>query len=246
MKIKLFLVLLAVVLVKSTTAGIAHNHHKYMLKPDASFEPPFAPVILSSSIRIDKDDTPPIEPKFTNVTYRKSTPFNSLEDRINRLTHGVIETLPPEYDHYGHEIRKYMAQLGNNKIFDDEEFLKEQIKSVRKARVVFEYWESHINEEIREIDEIVQTQKVTSLVRTNFKQNKAHLKTFFLVMKSWINTNERLLMFIFENFDYVEILYPEIVFKDQRVKVGLYNILAFKQQKLKELKEYKSFEMMVY
>lgn len=189
---------------------------------------------------------PPEEPKFADIKYKKDTPIISIEDRINRLNHGTTKVIPPEYDHFGHEIRKYMENVGNVKIFDDEEFLKDKIKSVKKARVVFDYWEDHLNKETKQIEAILAEETVTATARTNYKQNEARLKTFIVVVKSWIDANERYLTFVFDNQEFLEIQYPEIIVTESRFKVELYNLLAFKQQKLKELQDFGPFEMMVY
>ncbi len=217
-----------------------------MPNADSGFEPPFQPILLSTSILIDSDETRPIEPVFKNVKYKNNTPFNSIEDRINRLAHGVSEAIPPEFDHYGHEIRKYMAKVGNDSVFTDEEYLKDQIKSVKKARVILDYWSDYLQKEQREIEKTIAIQDVTTTARTNFKQNKAQLKTFLVVLKSWIDANERFLKFIFDNPDIVVIEYPEMIVTEARYRFDLYNLYAFKQQKLKELQDFQPFEMMVY
>lgn len=246
MKTKFAWLLLIIVTVICSSHVYANKRYKHLLKPDASYEPPFEPVLLSASIKIDDDKDPPTEPRFLDVKYKKLTPYTSIEDRIKRLNFGISKTIPPEYDHYGHEIRRYMAEVGNLRVFEDEEFLKEQIKSVKKAKVVFDYWEQYLNKEIKEIDEYISTQPVTASGRTNLKQSKAQLKTFLIIMKSWLYANERYLTFIFENFEDIELEYPEILFLNQRPKIEMYNRFAFKQQKLKELKDFKPFEMMVY
>lgn len=227
-------------------ADANRGNKRHILNPDASYDPPFQPILLSTSILIDGDDKPPTEPNFADIDYKKNTPFNSIEDRINRLSHGVTKSIPPEFDHFGHEIRKYMSDVGNMKVFEDEEFLKKQIKSVKKARVIFDYWEDYLNNEVKGIDDVLATETVTSSARTKLKQNKAQLKTFVVVLKSWIDANERFLTFIFENPDILEVQYPELVVSEARYKVDLYNLLAFKQQKLKELQSFGPFEMMVY
>lgn len=216
-----------------------------VLNANGGHEDVFQPIMLSTSILVDDDDDKPQEPVFTDVKYKEILPYNGIEDRVKRLTQGVSESIPPEFDHYGHEIRKYMARTGNFKIYSDEEFLKEQIKSVKKARVVMEYWEKYVKQEIDEIDAQINGKFVTSATKTAHKQNKARLKTFMVVLKSWIDSNERLLMYLFNNPGIVEIEYPELIVQP-RNRVGLYNLLAFKQQKLKELKQFQPFEMMVY
>ncbi len=218
----------------------------FVLEVDASYEPPFQPILRSTYIIIDDDNVRPVEPSFAEVEYKRNTPFNSIEDRVSRLAHGVSKNIPPEFDHYGHEVRKYMAYVGNDRIFEDEEFLRKQIKSVKKARVVLEYWVDYLSEEQKKVEEILLNETVSATARTKHKQNKAQLKTFMVVIKSWIDANERYLTFIFQHFDVLELDYPQILVLESRYKTELYNLLAFKQQKLKELKEFKPFEMMVY
>ena len=88
------------------------------------------------------------EPFFKKVTMMKLDPPLSVRERVDRLLYGINTDVPPEYDHYGYEIRRYMTDVGNIKIFDGPEFLVKQIKNVRKARVIAEYWKKHINNEV--------------------------------------------------------------------------------------------------
>ncbi len=218
------------------------------LNVDAGYDHVVMPELFSTSVLIDDDENPPIEPNIVEVKFLKLPGINGDTERVDRLIQGIKKDMPPEYDHYGHEIRRYMAGVGNIKIFKDEEYLIQQIKNVRKAEVIADFWGKHLNNEISELEKIINDNKNTTFsVRTAFKQNKVTAKTFLISLKGWIDKNKIFLMGVLNNDPEIyEILYPEIIIKSSQDRLDLYNNLTARQIKLKEIKAYQPFAMMVY
>ncbi len=226
----------------------ANEDKEEKLKVDAGYGHVVMPELFSNSVLIDDDEEPPVEPNIIKVKFLKLPEISGIKERVDRLVQGIDIDLPPEYDHYGYEIRRYMASVGNLKIFEDDDFLIEQIKNTRKAKVIAEYWKKHINEEIKELDKIVlEDDNISFSVRTAFKQNKVTTRAFLISLEAWIEKNEDFLMVILENpSSMYEVLYPEIIIKDDKLRNDFFNKLNVKQVKLKEIREYQPFAMMVY
>jgi len=64
--------------------------------------------------------------------------------------------------------------------------------------------------------------------------------------QGWIDSNERLLMNIWDTQGYVQVEYPEIIFIRPGERIDFFNLFQTRQFKLREIKKYQSFAMMVY
>lgn len=217
---------------------------------DTDYEEVFMPQLFSTSVTIDDDELPQDEPNIQQVDFLKLPELTSLEERIDRLIHGILTTIPPEYDHYGHEIRRYMADVGNPKIYQDgeDEFLIQRIKNVRKAAVIVKYWKEYLLSEIDDIEKEIEKENAGILfsTKTAFKQNQTTVKTFLLSLNAWVDANEKLLMNVFDNPGIYEVYYPEIIFVKPIKRVDYYNAASLQSQKLKDIRAYPPFAMMVY
>lgn len=224
----------------------ARNMFEVETDADSGYEEVFLPKLFPSSVVIDDDDAWPDEPNLGQVTFLKLPPLSGLSERVDRLIQGVTKDIAPEFDHYGYEIRRYMATVGNKDIYEDREYLFEQLKNVRKASVIADYWKKALEEEMVAIEKIVDEDPSVSFAdRTAFKQNSITVKTFLIVLRGWLDSNERFLVHVLENPNVYEIFYPEIVI-NAKSRVDFYNRFNLKQAKLKDIKEYMPFAMMVY
>ncbi|MCB1593088.1 MAG: hypothetical protein KDI90_11625 [Alphaproteobacteria bacterium] len=206
----------------------------------------FMPILKKEVIIIDNDSNPPGEPNIVEITFLKDVPPRGLLDRANRLIYGITTDIPPEYDQYGYEIRRYMASVGNMKVFTDEDFLEEQIKNTRKARVIARFWQKYIEEEIDELEKLVNEKDSSSSVWTALKQNRQITRTFIIDLQGWIDSNERLLMKIFDSFGFIQVEYPELIFMRPHERVDFFNTLQTRQAKLNAIKKYQAFALMSY
>lgn len=216
---------------------------------ETGYDPVVMPDQLGISIVIDNNEDAPVEPALAEIKFLKMPALNNIKERTDRLIWGVRKDIKPEYDHYGYEIRRYMAGTSNTKIFTNEEYLIEQIRSVRKARIIANYWADKVEDEVRLIEKEMKSRQgseVEFTVKTAFKQNKLTVRKFIISLKSWIDANEKYLMIIFDNPDVYSVRYPEIMVSVSEVRLNLYNALVIKQTKLKEIRNYKTFEMMVH
>lgn len=206
----------------------------------------FMPTMKDNVITIDNDSIPPNEPNIVPVTFLQDTPPRGLLDRVNRMVHGITVDIPPEYDQYGYEIRRYMSHVGNTKIYTDEEFLIEQIRNTRKARVIVRFWQQHLEKEVEEIEKLVAEQDSSSSVWTALKQNRQVTRTFVIDLQGWVDSNERLLMNILDTFSYVQLDYPELIFLRPHERIEFFNLYQTRQAKLNAIKKYQAFALMSY
>lgn len=206
----------------------------------------FMPTMKDNVITIDNDSIPPNEPNIVPVTFLQDTPPRGLLDRVNRMVHGITVDIPPEYDQYGYEIRRYMSHVGNVKIYTDEEFLIEQIRNTRKARVIVRFWQQHLEKEVEEIEKLVAEQDSSSSVWTALKQNRQVTRTFVIDLQGWVDSNERLLMNILDTFSYVQLDYPELIFLRPHERIEFFNLYQTRQAKLNAIKKYQAFALMSY
>ncbi len=214
---------------------------------DTRYEPVIMPVLKQNSVFIDDDAVLPSEPNIPVVKFMRIPEPRGYVEEVNALMFGITTDIQPEHDHYGHEIRRYMMQVGGLGVYEDRSFLIEQIKNVRKARVIANYWKKDLEAKISEIEKSHEgNNEVPLSVRTAFKQNSLAVKTFLIVLQSWIDANERVLMFVYNNPAILDIDYPEIIIYATQERLDFYNIYSNRQTKLKDMRGYHPFEMMVY
>ncbi len=205
------------------------------------------PELYPELVRIDSNDIPPKEPVILEVKFKDIPILTSFKERIDRLTYGITAYIPPEYDHYGHEIRRYMAHIGNFKAYQDKDKLVEQLRNVKKAKVIKKYWQKHLKKEIDEIDNIIDSdENVSSVLRSSFSQNSSTARGFLLSLGLWLDANEEVLVFMYKNFDLITARYPSIIIPRARENLEFYNLVYNRQSTLKDIVEYTAYEMMVY
>lgn len=207
----------------------------------------FDPVIKDSSITIDSNDVPPVEPNIIKNPFYKIPELSAVEQRIDRLLQGITIDIPPEYDHYGYEIRRYMAHVGNVKIYEDDKRLIEELANVKKSRVIMSYWQKALDKEIRSIDDLIAEKPITPAMAAKYKQNKSTVRSFLVALQGWLDSNDRFMTRAYQNSAIYENYYPDIVFINQgNEAVDFYNDFLLKQTKLKVIRRYTPFAIMVY
>ncbi len=243
-----FLNIFIVAMFMFSPANLAVAQLPDTIKADTDYEEVYMPELFPTSIIIDNDSERPKEPSLPKVEYIKIPELNSIEERIDRLVQGITMDIPPEYDHYGYELRRYMARVGNVEVLKDgqDELLIENIKNVRKARVIAEYWKKHLEKELSELEPLVAEAGVSFSARTAFKQNTSTVRSFLISLSAWVDANEKVLMNIFDNPGIYDLSYPEVVFVKPILRIEYFNLMTTRAQKLKDIREYAPFAFMVY
>ena len=246
-RLVLTLYLIAAVLSPGLFVQSAYAQNLPHVAHDSSYEEVFSPELTTTSVLIDDDEEPALEPNIGQIRFFAYPTLTSVEERIDRLLHGINTYIRPEFDQYGHEIRRYMAHVGDMRIYSDPDFLLDQYRNVKKAKVIAEYWRKHLEKEIAEIESALEEDDSISLsARTAFRQNKNLVRTFVISLKSWVDSNEQILRKIGENQEIYTVRYPEVLVYNAKDRVDLYNLLSIRAAKLKDIRQYSGFALMVY
>lgn len=247
MRLRNFIIYSVVVL--SSAQFTVQAKSKYMERPDFNtrYEDVFMPELAGGSIVIDDSKDLPNAPIITKTTFVKLPEVIGIDDRVKRLMEGITEIIPPKYDHYGYEIRRYMQNAGDIRIYSNDEFLREQIVNVRRAGVIADFWKRELENEIAYLQEQLDAKPEENLsTKATLKRNEAEIRRFVIVLNSWIMLNEKILLLIFKDQDFYSVIYPEVIVSSGREKIALYNLMNAKQTRLKDLKRYAPFEIMFY
>jgi len=138
------------------------------------------------------------EPEFKPVKFYKLDPPKTLRERVERLTHGMLMDMPPEYDHYGYEVRRFMAQVGNPAVLDSPKNIKGQLQNIKVAQKVAADWQAAHLKETKEIEIQIEETNASSSVRSLYHTQKSEAQAFFLELNSWIKNNRDSLNYLLE------------------------------------------------
>lgn len=189
---------------------------------------------------------PPVEPNIQKVKYLMPNPTTTLRERVDRLLYGIKVDLPPEYDHYGYEIRRYMAHVAGPEVLGNEARLKEELNNIANAKIVYKYWREDILKQIDAIEKEIAEKNVSGDIHSSFKFNSGVASAFLSECQVWLNRNENMLKFLLENQDNYDYHMPEFNFytSDDREKFA--DLYISSQEARKVMNRYVSFATMVY
>lgn len=190
---------------------------------------------------------PPRDPVFDKVVYLKIEPPRNLDERIERLLYGIRTDIPPAYDHYGYEIRRYMAGIAGPKILGSPENIAAQISNIDNAKIVARYWRDALFSEIHEIEKQIDAEDASSATRSIFKFNRGVVQAFFAELESWLNNNRAALDVLLrigpDRYAYVD---PVLSFKYHEDLSYFSSLHKARESALKQIRAYTPFRMMIY
>jgi hypothetical protein len=189
---------------------------------------------------------PPPEPNIQPVKFLKQDPPASLQERVDRLLHGIKVDIQPEYDHYGYELRRYMAHVSGPSVFNNEAKIKEELSNIKKANIVLDYWRREILRENSEIAKLIQEKNAPTNIRTSFKYNSGLALAFLSECQIWIQKNKELLEFLLESqgsYIYTTDRFEFQNSADRNMFAGMFNAAV---QSRSYINEYVPFAGMVY
>lgn len=138
------------------------------------------------------------EPNFKPVEFLGLEPPRTLRERVERITHGITMDLPPEYDYYGHDIRRFMAKVGNPAVLGSPKNINGQLDNIKVAQKISASWQAAHFKEVKEIERLIDETNASSSVRSLYKAQKAEAEAFFLELNSWIKNNRDSLSYLLE------------------------------------------------
>lgn len=188
----------------------------------------------------------PVEPMFKQVRFLKLDPPKTLMERIDRLIHGIRIDIPPEYDHYGYEIRRYMKSILNPEDLNDSMMVPERLKQARTARVILEYWKKHLGDEMKLIDAELEKGNISPSVITTYKYNAGVVNTFIPEVYVWIDRNIEFLEFVQEIGGEYYVSYPFYEVTNPTFRERFLTLYNRREDGLKKVIQYSPFLPMVY
>jgi hypothetical protein len=195
----------------------------------------------------EPDFLPFVEPTISPVKFLAITPAESLRARADRLLQGIYIDVPPQYDHYGYEIRRYMASVFNPAVPGNAERLEEEIKNVRKAKVILKYWRDEIRKEISSIREEIEENTATdATTRSTFKYNSGIADAFMLECQSWLDNNEAVLKFLAKHFQDYSFNDPIFIFDTKEQRLEFMSLYKARLSANQQIVRYAPFRSMVY
>lgn len=190
---------------------------------------------------------PPIEPSIPKITYKQITPPASLQQQIDNIIMGVTVLLPPEFDHYGYEMRRYMANVGNPEIYADPERLKQEKQNIDNAEIVFTYWMSDLQKQMQAIEQALDEQESSSgSLRSSYNYNRGIVAAFRIEAESWLENNTALLDFLIENPDIYTYEKLKIKFNRPEALEAFATLYDVRARARKQINKYQPFTSMVY
>jgi hypothetical protein len=189
---------------------------------------------------------PPVEPDIPPVKFLKQEETPSLRERVDRLLYGIKVDIPPEYDHYGYEIRRYMAHVASPKALGNEELLKQELANIKKAKIIHQYWRKEWMKEIDAIKKEIEATNPETDIRTSFKYNSGLAMAFMTECGGWIEKNEKLISFLIDKQGAYTFKEPNFRFHNENEKqIFAQHYLAAKEAR-EYINEYVPFATMVF
>lgn len=190
--------------------------------------------------------SPPVEPLFKQVKFLKQAPPKTVIERIDRLIHGIRIDIPPEYDHYGYEIRRYMKSILTPDDLNNTMLIPEKLKSARTARVILDYWKKSLMEEMKIIEDELAKGNTGSNILTTYRYNKGIVNAFIPELYSWIDSNIEFLEFLQEIGGEFYVEYPFYELSTPPLAEKLDQLYRKREEGLKRVVPYSPFSAMVY
>ncbi len=188
----------------------------------------------------------PVEPQYAQVKFLKAQPPKTLSDRIDQMLFGIKTDIPPEYDIYGYEIRRYMKSILTPADLNDPILITKKIEDCKKARIVLDYWRKFLNTEIIEIQKTIDGGDVTDSARTSFKYHERIVKKFIQDQYAWIDGNLAFLEYLQSINGQFQVQYPFYDIPDPKKRDKIDQLYNKRQESLREIMSYTPFRLMIY
>lgn len=195
---------------------------------------------------IEKRLSVPVEPHFKQVKFLKQPSPKTLSERVDRLIHGLYIDIPPEFDHFGYEIRRHMKSILTPHDLHNTLVLPEKIRNAKTARVILNYWKKQLNTEIKEIEEEIENSNTTVGLRTTFRYNKRIVTSFIPEAYKWIDSNIEFLEYMRAISGEFYVNYPFYQIPNTKHRIAVEELYNKREEALQQIIAYSPFRAMVY
>lgn len=202
--------------------------------------------LYSRQDAMEKTIEPPLEPYFKQVQFLKPEPPKTLTERVDRLIYGIKTDVPPEYDHYGYEIRRYMKSILTPADLINTLVLPEKIQNAKTARIILDYWKKSLLQEMQVIEKEIEATNATSTLRINYKYNAGIVNSFIPDAYLWIDRNIEFLEYLQNITGSFYISYPFYDVPDYTRREKVQKLYDAREKALESMIAYSPFRAMVY
>lgn len=187
------------------------------------------------------------EPHIPEVKFFQKEAPGTFQGRVEQMLHGVYVDIPPEYDHYGYEMRRYMKSVGNFDVYRDRERLAQELRNVENAKIVFRYWRKALHQEMEDVEKIIEEKDSSSNIRSTYKYNVGIINAFMIEVQGWLDRNHDLLKFLSENEHAYKMAEDETLeFISYREKSAFISLFEARNRAHGRIVKYDPFKLMVY
>jgi hypothetical protein len=190
--------------------------------------------------------TPPADSELPKVKYLKMQPVRNLQEKIDRLLQGIKIDIPPEYDYYGYEIRRYMTHVGNIEVYKNPDRRKLEEENIKNAQIVFSYWVADIRKQEQEIQEEIEKTNASSNLRTSYNYNSGVVAAFQVECQGWLTNNEQMLKFLDDNSGAFLFESPFLKFTQSEARDAFAVLFSAREKARQQLNKYGPFAGVIY
>ncbi len=133
------------------------------------------------------------EPSFPEIQFFALDPPKTMQQRVQSVLYGITIDLPPQYDHYGYDIRRYMTSVGSAEVLDNHERIAEELQKVEHAQKILEAWKQKNVELVAQVQQEVEQEDVDPVLKQDFNLNRSKAAAFFIDAKIWLDNHRKML-----------------------------------------------------
>lgn len=190
---------------------------------------------------------PPTEPVYPPVRHVVFDWPVDLHARIEALLHGLSMDMPPEYDYYGYEIRRYMVSVCNINVLASKDNIKGQLINIENAENVLRNWRKDLNRRMAQIEQQMDEEGAEPDDRVLYRYNKGKVSAFFAETESWIRNNKALLQYLHRlGKDNYKIKGSKFSFRNEADLEKFVSLYDARERALQQMRKYTPFKLMIY
>lgn len=188
----------------------------------------------------------PAAPSFEKKTYQQPEEAKTAESKLDAQLFGITSFIDSDFDVYGHEIRRYMANTLNPSKMNNPLDVLETYKDIRRAKIVVQHWKESKQSELDLLSQEIETAGSVARLRSKITHTKNTFDQFFTDLENWVQANEDVVRFMFENQGEIEVVYPLYYFMNFDDKEEYLTLHIEREKTLSAIKEYLPFSKMIY
>ncbi len=205
---------------------------------------------LASVIEVNNNEgeVPPL-PKgevFPEIEHVDAAPPRSLQVRVDNMVSGILLDIPPEYDRYGYEIRRFMARIEDPEVYVDADRRLEELGNIAQAQMTLRAWQGAMGEERITIDGLIEERGATSSVYRSLKYNQSVIDAFLVELKAWLDYNQALLELLHESSHEYAFANDSIAFEDPQLGRMFLELYMARNKATQRMRKYPLFREVMY